>query len=44
MRYWDFNDWMIFALFVVILLIAVGIFLPLFMGMSKAAWAWLLSV
>ena len=43
MRYWDIDDWMIFAVFVAVIAIGIGIFLPLFIVMVKESWAWMLS-
>lgn len=44
MRFWEFDDWIIFIIFTGLALCVVGVFLPIFIVMAKEAWAWMLSM
>jgi hypothetical protein len=44
MKHWGFYDWFFFIFGVSFIALVVGIFLPLFIYMAKASWAWLLGI
>lgn len=44
MKYWDFEDWVLFSIIVFGVLVVLGVVIPLIIGMGKMAWMWLLGL
>ena len=44
MKYWNFDDWVLFGIVVFGVLVVLGVALPLLVGMAKVAWMWVLGL